>query len=356
MFLKYVGCFVCGAAASTGSCVAALKLFRFETEDPREIEKNPPVQQDIGRYGFPVSGAEVRYYANHTLSYDQTRRTPRWVAEHLSDEKLLGKADRKHCKFRPDPGIPESFTAHNEDYLGSGWSRGHMAPAGDNKASVQSMTETFYLSNIVPQNYENNAGFWNRLEMYCRDLTKRFQDVWIVSGPLVLPEEGPDGKKMVSYQVIGKDDVAVPTHLFKVVLVGSKNSRDNESASSSLAVGAFVVPNQPIGFDRPLKDFEVSLSELEKVSGLRFFPELARAGPLPSLCEEDPCQLMDYKTFTLYLTGRKVGSARSSGRLEQHMAELKEKGIVPDDYLLDLYHKKKKELANQELPEGKTGG
>lgn len=48
---------------------------------------------------------------------------------------LLGKAERKHCKFKPDPNIPELFTAHNEDYLGSGWSRGHMAPAGDNKFS-----------------------------------------------------------------------------------------------------------------------------------------------------------------------------------------------------------------------------
>ena len=105
----------------------------------------------------------------------------------------------------------------------------------------QSMAETFYLSNIVPQNYENNAGFWNRcvscfktllrsgtgryptlehcsiplrtkhfcvvvvyvcrLEMYCRDLTKHFQDVWIVSGPLALPEEQDDGKRMVTYQV-----------------------------------------------------------------------------------------------------------------------------------------------------------
>lgn len=46
-----------------------------------------------------------------------------------------GEADRKHCRFKPDPGVPELFTAHNEDYLRSGWSRGHMAPAGDNKIS-----------------------------------------------------------------------------------------------------------------------------------------------------------------------------------------------------------------------------
>lgn len=46
-----------------------------------------------------------------------------------------GDADRKHCKFKPDPSIPPTFSAFNEDYVGSGWSRGHMAPAGDNKFS-----------------------------------------------------------------------------------------------------------------------------------------------------------------------------------------------------------------------------
>jgi hypothetical protein len=46
-----------------------------------------------------------------------------------------GDADRKHCKFKPDPNIPPTFSALNEDYVGSGWSRGHMAPAGNNKFS-----------------------------------------------------------------------------------------------------------------------------------------------------------------------------------------------------------------------------
>lgn len=46
-----------------------------------------------------------------------------------------GDADRKHCKFKPDPNIPPTFSAFNEDYVGSGWSRGHMAPAGNNKFS-----------------------------------------------------------------------------------------------------------------------------------------------------------------------------------------------------------------------------
>ena len=63
------------------------------------------------------------------------------------------------------------------------------------------MIESFYLSNVVPQNYENNAGFWNRFEMYCRDLTNKFSSVYIISGPLVLPQADESGKKFVKYQV-----------------------------------------------------------------------------------------------------------------------------------------------------------
>ncbi|EAW64538.1 endonuclease G-like 1, isoform CRA_b [Homo sapiens] len=90
-----------------------------------------------------------------------------------------------------------------------------MAPAGNNKFSSKAMAETFYLSNIVPQDFDNNSGYWNRIEMYCRELTERFEDVWVVSGPLTLPQTRGDGKKIVSYQVIGEDNVAVPSHLYK---------------------------------------------------------------------------------------------------------------------------------------------
>ena len=63
------------------------------------------------------------------------------------------------------------------------------------------LVESFYLSNVVPHNLENNAGFWNRFEMYCRDLTKKYSSVYIISGPLVLPQLDETGKKFVKYQV-----------------------------------------------------------------------------------------------------------------------------------------------------------
>ena len=72
--------------------------------------------------------------------------------------------------------------------------------SGNNKHDQDAMNETFVLSNIVPQDLDNNSNFWYRLEAYCRSLTKRYSDVYIVSGPLYLPTE-EDGKKIVKYQV-----------------------------------------------------------------------------------------------------------------------------------------------------------
>ncbi|XP_009580636.1 PREDICTED: nuclease EXOG, mitochondrial [Fulmarus glacialis] len=245
------------------------------------------------------------------------------------------------------------FSAVNEDYLGSGWSRGHMAPAGDNKFSTRAMAETFYLSNIVPQNYENNAGFWNRMEMYCRELTERFEDVWVVSGPLTLPQTNDDGRKSVTYQVIGKDDVAVPSHLYKVIL-----ARRSRTSTEPLVLGAFVVPNDSIGFSHQLTEFQVNIEDLEKMSGLVFFPQVDKTKDVKNICEVDTCKLMGFKEFTLYITARKVQSARTLHRLEKAMSELREAGIEPDEYLLKLHRKKEEELLQEKqvaTREGKAG-
>uniref|UniRef100_A0A8C8ZQZ7 Nuclease EXOG, mitochondrial n=1 Tax=Prolemur simus TaxID=1328070 RepID=A0A8C8ZQZ7_PROSS len=261
----------------------------------------------------------------------------------LAVSEPAGDADRKHCKFKPDPNIPPIFSAFNEDYVGSGWSRGHMAPAGNNKFSSKAMAETFYLSNIVPQDFDNNSGYWNRMEMYCRELTERFEDVWVVSGPLTLPQTTNDGKKTVSYQVIGDDNVAVPSHLYKVIL-----ARRSPVSTEPLALGAFVVPNEAIGFQPQLTEFQVSLQDLEKLSGLVFFPHLDRTSDIRNICSVDTCKLLDFQEFTLYLSTRKIEGARSVLRLEKVMENLKNAGIEPDDYFMSRYEKKLEELKAKE--------
>lgn len=209
--------------------------------------------------------------------------------------------------------------------------------------SQKAMAETFYLSNIVPQNFDNNAGYWNRIEMYCRELTERFEDVWIVSGPLTLPQTGSDGKKVVNYQVIGEDNVAVPSHLYKVIL-----ARRSPASPEPLALGAFVVPNEAIGFQPQLNEFQVSLQDLEKLSGLVFFPHLDRTSDIRNICSVDTCKLLDFKEFTLYLSTRKIEGARSVLQVEKIVENLKNAGVEPDSYFMSRYEKKLEELKAKE--------
>ncbi|XP_004478444.1 nuclease EXOG, mitochondrial [Dasypus novemcinctus] len=340
---RFLRGFVVGAVVgATGAGLTALQFLRIQGAEAALAVRDPDGSAEkalLEQYGFPLTGTETRCYTNHALSYDQARRVPRWVLEHISKSKLMGDADRKHCKFKPDPNIPPNFSAFNEDYFGSGWSRGHMAPAGNNKFSTKAMAETFYLSNIVPQNFENNSGFWNRIEMYCRELTERFEDVWVVSGPLTLPQTGDDGKKTVSYQVIGEDNVAVPSHLYKVIL-----ARRSSVSTEPLVLGAFVVPNEAIGFQPQLTEFQVSLQELEKLSGLVFFPHLDRTKDIRNICIVDTCKLISFQEFTLFLSTRKIEGTRSVPRLQMIMENLKKAGVEPDDKFISLYEKKLEEL------------
>ncbi|XP_049997585.1 nuclease EXOG, mitochondrial isoform X1 [Alexandromys fortis] len=337
--LRFLNGFLAGAVVgAAGAGLTALQLLRRRDGEPHESSEKVVLEQ----FGFPLTGTETRRYTNHALSYDQAKRVPRWVLEHISKDKIVGDADRKHCKFKPDPSVPSAFSALNEDYVGSGWSRGHMAPAGNNKFSSKAMAETFYLSNIVPQDFDNNSGYWNRIEMYCRELTERFEDVWIVSGPLTLPHTS-DGKKTVSYQVIGEDNVAVPSHLYKVIL-----ARRSPESTEPLALGAFVVPNTAIGFQSQLTEFQVSLQDLEKMSGLVFFPRLDRTTNIRNICSVDTCKLLGFQEFTLYLSTRKIDGARSVARLEKVLETLKNSGVEPDDYFLSRYEKKLEELKAKE--------
>ena len=119
-------------------------------------------------------------HENHVLEFDPIRRVPKWVAEHVSQNKTFGDtANCKLARFDPDPTIAVLYTSQNKDFWGYGWSRGHMAPAGNDKHCQEAMNQTFYLTNIVPQDLDYNGNYWNCLEIYCRELN--FIQMFILS-------------------------------------------------------------------------------------------------------------------------------------------------------------------------------
>jgi endonuclease G len=123
------------------------------------------------------------------------------------------------------------------------------------------MSQTFYLSNISPQVPRFNRGYWKKLEKHVRDLTKEYDVVRVVTGPLYLPHEAKDGKKYVTYEVIGKNDAAVPTHFFKLISAWKGNS---------FSSWGYILPNQEIESSTPLDAFKTTTQKVTQVSGIIF--------------------------------------------------------------------------------------
>lgn len=199
--------------------------------------------------------------SGYVLAYDGRTRHASWVYEELTASSLEGRAERTEFDFMEDPVIPPSMRAMKEDYKGSGFDRGHLRPAANAKSSVQDMKESFYLSNISPQHPQLNRKYWIKLEKHVRELTKTYTTVYVVTGPLFLPEKSSDGKKYVRYQVIGENNVAVPTHYFKVI---------RGKRGGTFKTEAYIVPNQPIEQNPPLEKFSVSLEKVERAAGIIF--------------------------------------------------------------------------------------
>lgn len=138
--------------------------------------------------------------------------------------------------------------------------------------------------------------------------------------------------------MIGDSEVAVPTHLFKVILA--------EKGGSQPLLGAFVVPNQPISNDRQLPDFEVPINALTKESGVLFFSDklISSAG---NLCQVDGCKLLSKEFMDRIFLGSNLRRCKTLEELEKLWKDAKERGIT-DDKSLAIYEEKKKELTNSE--------
>ena len=179
-------------------------------------------------------------------------KTPNWVAWELTRKETEGDEGRTN-KFLPDPELPEPRVV-TSDYTNSGYDRGHMAPAADMKWSKQAMKESFYMSNICPQNRKLNRDDWGDLEESCRKWADKYGTIYIACGPIY------DSK---SPKRIGESRVAVPDRFFKVVLVYNRKN--------PMAMG-FLFENKANHQD--LKNYMVTVDKVEEETGLDFFPKV----------------------------------------------------------------------------------
>lgn len=195
-----------------------------------------------------------------------------WVAYDLTNEEATGQVPRER-RYYQDPDV-RGIQADNSDYRGSGWDKGHMAPAGDMKWSEQAMFESCYFTNICPQNQNLNGGDWRILEEKCRALTERFDKLYIVCGPVV--GSAKNG-------ALGANRVIIPDGFYKVLLTFTGKNYQ--------CIG-FVFENKA-GHSKTFYRYACSVDEVEKLTGIDFFSNL------PDSIEEDVEGSYDLKLWGL---------------------------------------------------------
>ncbi|MEL6390419.1 MAG: DNA/RNA non-specific endonuclease [Bacteroidota bacterium] len=195
--------------------------------------------------GRPVEVVEHDYY---TLGYVEKYEQAAWVSYSLTKESLRIPNVERADRFEEDPQV-STGSADYYDYRGSGYSRGHMAPAGDMAFSKEAMKQSFYMSNMSPQKIPFNGGIWRELEETVRDWAYKYGEVQVVTGPVL---DGID-------EFIGDAEVGVPSYFYKVIY------RDNPSPES---IG-FLMPNEVS--KRPIMDYAVTVDDVEQRTGLDFY-------------------------------------------------------------------------------------
>lgn len=191
-----------------------------------------------------------RYYA---LSYCEELEEAEWVAYELLGDRLRQPWVRRTNDFRDDPKIA-CGDSDSEDYRGPEFDRGHLVPAADMAFNDTAMSQTFFMSNMTPQRAGFNKGVWRELEELTRDWAKKFEHLYVVSGPVFYEKPTEE---------IGKSKVAVPDAFYKVLL---------DLTEPELKGIAFLVPNQTT--DEPLERFATSIDSLESITGIDFFYNL----------------------------------------------------------------------------------
>jgi endonuclease G len=150
-------------------------------------------------------------YDAFAILHSGESKTAVYVAQKLNRASVEDADEKRKDKFFADARLRSAERANLSDYKGSGWSRGHMAPAGD-MPTVQAMAQSFSLANMVPQAQKHNGGAWAKsVEAATRKYAGRAAgDVYVITGPAYSPS-------IRESEGIGAGQVRVPKYLFKLV-------------------------------------------------------------------------------------------------------------------------------------------
>ncbi|AHH12429.1 Endonuclease [Borrelia hermsii YBT] len=204
---------------------------------------------------------QVLHKKYYSLGYAESARQSEWVAYQLKREMvelaltlLREKKITRSKKFFEDKDI-KGISPNLSDYIRSGYDRGHIVSSADMSFSKDAMLDTYFLSNISPQQREFNSGIWLKLERLVRKWAILKEKIYIVSAGILTENKG----------FIGKNKILIPKNFYKIVLsLNNNNSYD---------ILAFIIPNEKAQ-DLELRNYVVNVNLIEDKTKIDFFAKL----------------------------------------------------------------------------------
>lgn len=234
-------------------------LYKFLQEhagsgDERTLYEIPESEQSNDRYYIPGnSTGEIIHHSYYSLSYVEEYEQAEWVAYALTKKSIQIPNVERANGFQVDPSVSTASLSPDE-YSNSGYTRGHLVPAGDMAFNEKAMYESFYMSNVSPQLEEFNKGIWNLLEKQVRDWAYNNDRLYVVTGPVLSISEFNHNQLA---------DFYVPEYFYKVIL--DIDGKDRKGVG-------FLVPHDTKSIE--IADFMMSIDEIEEITGFDFFSQM----------------------------------------------------------------------------------
>ncbi|MDR2890974.1 MAG: DNA/RNA non-specific endonuclease [Alistipes sp.] len=246
-----------------------------------ELPAPPPASQTVAEGGdLQVITHRATFGStrtrNYTMLFDREEKVSLWVAYPQHRVFISGSADRAD-KYIYDPSVPESWQAtENRGYGEYPYQRGHQIAAADRNSSQAANDQTFYMTNMTPQDGELNGGLWANLETWVRSRANeggRQDTLYVVTGCWIDPVPGTGGRRD---RIDDRNGVAIPDAYYKVVMRTASGKRAFPSDEDCEFVGFWVDNSEPASGDR-YQEWTESVAEIERRTGFDFFPSISNA-------------------------------------------------------------------------------
>lgn len=242
------GCTSC----RSGNFLTTRAADRRIEQNTKRTRKDRSRRTAIVKLELPRSrqGEDIVEHTGFTTSYNHNTLVPDWAAYDLTAEELQGTY-KPSCSYSWNPHL-QGRQASREDYSNSGWDKGHMVPKADLKWSNEAYIESYYFTNVCPQDHGFNAGDWRKLEEFVRRMANKFGTVYVVCGPIFQGNE---------YGYLGNNRVAIPDAFFKAILAPKDGG--------FISIG--FVMNNSSSKRQNYRNCALSINDIEQITGLDLF-------------------------------------------------------------------------------------